>query len=86
MTKFQTSPKFKAFADNKKNVIQNLKFALERLENILVKGENAGNQQFLLFPPCFQKAPLSYAGSKEFKNSYSSACHFALVLQLDKEG
>ena len=25
-------------------------------------------------------------GSKEFQNSYSSACHFALVLQLDKEG
>ena len=25
------------------------------------------------------------AGSKEFQNSYSSACHFALVLQLDKE-
>ena len=26
------------------------------------------------------------AGSKEFENSYSSSCHFALVLQLDKEG
>ena len=25
-------------------------------------------------------------GSKEFQNSYLSACHFALVLQLDKEG
>ena len=25
-------------------------------------------------------------GSKEFQNFYSSACHFALVLQLDKEG
>ena len=25
-------------------------------------------------------------GSKEFQNSYSSAFHFALVLQLDKEG
>ena len=29
---------------------------------------------------------VSDAGSKEFQNSYSSACHFALVLQLDKEG
>ena len=26
------------------------------------------------------------AGSKEFQTFYSSACHFALVLQLDKEG
>ena len=25
------------------------------------------------------------AGSKEFQNFYSSACHFALVLQLEKE-
>ena len=29
---------------------------------------------------------LYQAGSKEFQNSYSSPCHFALVLQLDKEG
>ena len=26
------------------------------------------------------------AGSKEFQNFYLSACHFALVLQLDKGG
>ena len=26
------------------------------------------------------------AGSKEFQNFYSSACHFALILQLYKEG
>ena len=34
-------------------------------ENIVGKGENAGNQHFLLFPPCFlsyqrQKSSLSY--------------------------
>ena len=28
---------------------------MERVENILGKGENAGNQHFLLFPQCFQK-------------------------------
>ena len=28
----------------------------ERVENIVGKGENAGNQHFLLFPQCFQKA------------------------------
>ena len=27
-----------------------------------------------------------FSGSKEFQNSYSSFSHFALVLQLDKEG
>ena len=27
-----------------------------RAENIVGKGENAGYQHFLLFPPCFQEA------------------------------
>ena len=31
------------------------KFLLERVENIVEKGENAGYQHFLLFPQCFQK-------------------------------
>ena len=43
----------KAFADNKINVIQRLKFALRRVENIVGKGENAGYQHFLLFPTMF---------------------------------
>ena len=29
---------------------------INRVENILGKGENAGYQHFLLFPQCFQKA------------------------------
>ena len=32
----------------------------DRVENIVGKGENAGNQHFPLFPQCFQKA--SYTG------------------------
>ena len=46
--------KFKAFADNKINVGQKLKIVYGRLENILGKEENTGNQHFLLFPqsPC----------------------------------
>ena len=47
--------KLKTVADDKINGIQTLKFALERVENIVGKGENAGYQHFLLFPPCFQK-------------------------------
>ena len=27
----------------------------KRLENIVEKGENAGNEHILLFPQCFQK-------------------------------
>ena len=34
-------------------------FDLGRVENIVGKGENAGNQHFLLFPQCFQKTSLS---------------------------
>ena len=47
--------KLKACADNKINLIEKLKFALNRTENIVGKGENAGYQHFLLFPQCFQK-------------------------------
>ena len=57
-TKFQTGPK--AYADDKINVTEKLKFVLERAENIVGKGENASYQHFLLFPQCFQKA--SYTG------------------------
>ena len=45
-----------------KNVTQKLKkFTLRRVENNVGKGKNAGNQHFLLFPPCFQK--VFYPGS-----------------------
>ena len=43
------------------NETQKLIFVLERVENIVGKGENAGNQHFLLFPQCFQKP--SFSGS-----------------------
>ena len=43
-------------ADEKVNVAQKLKFVYGSLENIMVKGENAGYQHFLLFPQCFQKS------------------------------
>ena len=47
--------KFKAFADVKIIVTQKLKLGLGRVENIFGKGENAGNQHFLLFQQCFLK-------------------------------
>ena len=48
--------KLKAFADDKIVVAEKLKFVLGRVENIVGKGENAGDQHFLLFSQCFQKA------------------------------
>ena len=53
--------KLKAFAGDKIDVTEKLKFVLERVENIVGKGENAGYQHFLLFPQCFPKA--SFSGS-----------------------
>ena len=37
-------------------MLEKLKFELEKVENIVGKGENAGYQDFFLFPKCFQKA------------------------------
>ena len=51
--------KLKAFADDKMNVNQKLKFDTGRVENIVGKGEKAGYQHFLLFPQCFQMASFS---------------------------
>ena len=55
----------KAVADDKINVIERLKFVLQRIENIVVNGENAGYQCFLLYPQCFQKPSLSGLCGKE---------------------
>ena len=45
-----------SFGDNKINVTEEQRIVLERVENFVGKGENAGFQHFLLFPQCFQKA------------------------------
>ena len=50
--------KLKAFADDKLRLIQMAKFVLEKIENIVGKEENAGNQHFLLFPLMFFKRSL----------------------------
>ena len=48
--------KLKVFANDKINVTEKLKLVLGRVENLVGKGENAGNQHFPLFLQCFQKA------------------------------
>ena len=42
--------KLKAFADDKIDVTENLKFGLKGVENIVGKEKNAAYQHFLLFP------------------------------------
>ena len=49
----------KTFADDKIKAIKKMKFVLQRIKNIVRKGENAGYQHFLHFPQCFQKPSLS---------------------------
>ena len=51
--KYLNLSKLKAFGDDKINVTEKLKFVSARVKNIVGKGENAGNQHFLLFPLCF---------------------------------
>ena len=50
--------KSKTFAVNNLNVANILISVFDRVENIVGKGENAGYQHFLLFPHCFQRAPI----------------------------
>ena len=47
--------KLKAFADDKLNVAKMKISLIDRVENTVGKGENAGYQHFLLFPQGFQK-------------------------------
>ena len=52
--------KLKAFADDKSNVTQTLKFVLGRLENIVGKKEKMLVISIFSFSPqCFQKLPFS---------------------------
>ena len=55
---------------NKISVTQKLIFVLERVENILGKGEIAGNQHFLLFPDYFRKL----SSSRVFFFFFSELC------------
>ena len=45
----------KVFTDNKFNVAQIGQYFIDRVDNNVGKGENAGYQHFLLFPQCFSK-------------------------------
>ena len=48
--------KMKAFPDKNFNVLQTVQFFFDTVENIVEKGENAGDQHFLLFLQCFHKS------------------------------
>ena len=46
--------KLKALADDKLKMAEMVEFLVDRVQNIVGKGENAGYQHFLLFPRYFQ--------------------------------
>ena len=49
------SPKLKGFADDNLNFDENGRKISKRVENTVGKGEIARDEEFLLFPQCFQK-------------------------------
>ena len=53
--KYSVPSKFKAFADNKINVFKKLKFALEKVENIVGKGEKCWLPAFSPIPRMFSE-------------------------------
>ena len=53
--KILDSAKLNAFADGKINAAQKDVSVSDGIVNLEGKGENAGYQQFLLFPQCFQR-------------------------------
>ena len=56
MALISSRSKFKAFADVKTTVAKTMIFVLDRVQNIVGKGANAGYHHFLLSQQCFQKA------------------------------
>ena len=54
--KFLDSSKLKQFADDNFKFDKNGSKLSKQVENTVGKGEIARNEQFLLFPQCFQKA------------------------------
>ena len=51
--KYLDRTKLKAFANDKIKYCCSDDFSVDRVENTVGKGENAGFQHFLLFPQCF---------------------------------
>ena len=73
------------FTDNKFNVAE-LLISVSNLQNLVGKGENAGNQHFLLFPQFYKNKPVSHGHenmgflSKELKSKYAIQSHVPIIL------
>ena len=64
--KFLEWSKLKAFADDKIKVAEKLKFVLDKVENIVGRGENTGYKHFLLFPQCFREYYFGVVKSRDY--------------------
>ena len=51
--------KLRGLREDKSKMAETLEFILDKVENIVGKGENADCQHFLLFPQCFSKCCFS---------------------------
>ena len=76
--------KLKAFADHKINAGQMMISVFNRVENIVGKGENAGNHHFFLFPQCFQKASFGGGGGGGVVKSQDCVCKGLSVAQMNR--
>ena len=65
--KFLDQTKFKTFEDVTSNVTKMVISVFDKIENIVRKGENAGNQHFLLFVNFNQKSNQSKSSSWLFE-------------------
>ena len=63
----------KAFVDNF-IAVQIVQYLFDRIENIVAKRENAGDQHFLLFPQCVQKAFIQIVKSRHCAVKGSRLC------------
>ena len=87
--KFLDWSKLKAFANDKIKVTEKMKFVLERVENIVGKGENSGYQHFLLFPQCSQRLhfeglrKLGFCGEESKSQQLPSRTMFVYKIQVN---
>ena len=68
-TKRYTGPISKKSVVNNSNVVKIVKLVLDRVENIVGKGENAGYKHFLLFPTMFSKVYFLRVCGKRLKDA-----------------
>ena len=79
------SSKLKEFEDDNFKFDKNGRKLLKWVENTVGKGEIARNEQFLLFPQCFQKACFPEASKGVIVWEWVNMLHYADAFRLSSE-